>query len=389
MSKRKVVFITSTRADFGKVKPLIHAVDSSSDMEAHIFATGMHMLQKYGSTVHEIFKCDFDNIYLFNNSAINAGMDMSLANTINGLSCYINELNPSLIVVHGDRPETLAGAIVGCFNNILVAHLEGGEISGTVDELIRHSVTKLAHIHFVSNETARARLIQMGETSESIFVIGSPDIDVMLSEDLPSLEMAKQYYGIDFDDYYIFIYHPVTTELDQLERNIKTVVDALLASQKKYIVIYPNNDAGRDIIFNEYQRLENHTNFRVIPSVRFEFFLAFLKHCRAILGNSSIGIREAGVYGVPSINIGTRQTNRSANGSIIHVKEDSTEIRNALNRLRQHKIPKNFEFGDGKSTERFMRVLNSNHLWKICPQKQFVDLAHHKFNPNSFCNAKN
>jgi len=142
----------------------------------------------------------------------------------------VRENRPDLIVVHGDRVETLAGATVGALNNILVAHIEGGERSGTVDELLRHSVSKLSHLHFVAHEEARTRLRQMGELPESIFVIGSPDIDVMLADRLPPLEEVCRHYAVPFRDYAIFIYHPVTTELASLRRNIANTVGALRAS---------------------------------------------------------------------------------------------------------------------------------------------------------------
>src|SRR3972149_5514199 len=177
--RKKILFVSGTRADFGKIKPLIQQVKDSDDFEYQIFATGMHLLSVYGMTVLEIKKAGFDNIYSFINqdSAITSQMDLVLATTVQGLAYYVREYKPDLLVVHGDRVESLAGALVGCLNNILVAHIEGGERSGTIDELIRHAITKLSHIHFVSNNEARNRLVQMGEISSSIFVIGSPDID--------------------------------------------------------------------------------------------------------------------------------------------------------------------------------------------------------------------
>ena len=150
--KRRIVFLTGTRADYGKIKPLIEVLGNSEDFEVHVFVTGIHLLEKYGGTARVIMK-DFSNIYLYNNQSFNSKMEIVLSNTIYGFSHYIDEINPDLIVVHGDRPETLAGSIVGSFKNILVAHIEGGEVSGTIDELIRHSVTKLSHLHFVANES--------------------------------------------------------------------------------------------------------------------------------------------------------------------------------------------------------------------------------------------
>ena len=169
-------------------------------------------------------------------------MDRNLAKTIDGFSQYISHINPDLIVVHGDRVEALAGAKVGSLNNILVSHIEGGEVSGTIDELIRHSVTKMSHVHLVANNEAKKRLIQLGEFNESIFVLGSPDLDLMNESNLPSLKKVKNYYDIIFDDYAIAMFHPTTTEYKNVRVQAKSLVKALLESDTSYILIYPNSN---------------------------------------------------------------------------------------------------------------------------------------------------
>src|SRR6476660_8536687 len=204
---RKILFLTGTRADFGKIKSLIQILENSEDFEVYVFVTGMHLLKEYGYTLVEIERCGFGNIHTFYNHTHESTMDLTLSKTIEGLSAYVKTVNPDMIVIHGDRVETLAGAIVGSLNNILVAHIEGGELSGTVDELIRHSVTKLSHIHFVSNDGAAKRLIQMGEMKSSVYTIGSPDVDIMFSGDLPDLQTAKAYYEIEFDNYAVAMFH--------------------------------------------------------------------------------------------------------------------------------------------------------------------------------------
>jgi UDP-N-acetylglucosamine 2-epimerase (hydrolysing) len=372
--RKKVLFVSGTRADFGKIKPLIRQVKDSDDFEYQIFVTGMHMLSVYGMTVHEIQKAGFDNIYSFINqdSAITSQMDLVLATTVQGLAFYVREYKPDLLVVHGDRVESLAGAIVGSLNNILVAHIEGGERSGTIDELIRHAITKLSHIHFASNNEARNRLVQMGEVPNSVFVIGSPDIDVMLSDQLPDIEAVREKYEIPFREYGIFIYHPVTTEIEDLAAHIRDVVDALIESQMNYVVIYPNNDIGADIILNELKRLDGTPNIKLIPSMRFEHFLSLLKNASVIVGNSSAGIREAPVYGVPTVNIGTRQMNRFEYESIINVAYDKNAILEALGNLPQSVKP-SLHFGKGESAKLFFTQLNSKSLWETPRQKQFVD----------------
>ena len=375
MNKKKIIFLTGTRADFGKIKSLITILDTNQEFEVFVFVTGMHLQKEYGYTLIEIERCNFKNVHTYQNHTHETTMDLTLAKTIEGLSSYCKEVNPNLIVVHGDRVETLAGAIVGSLNNILVAHIEGGELSGTVDELIRHSVSKLSHIHFVSNDEAAKRLLQMGEIKSSIFTIGSPDIDVMFSNDLPSLEIAKKYYEITFNTYAIVMFHPVTTEANEMQEYAQNFVEALKNDKHNYIIIYPNNDLGSKYIIAEYKKLADSSRFRIFPSLRFEYFLTLLKNSKFIIGNSSAGIREAPYYGIPIINIGTRQQNRSLNADIINVEYSQKSIEIALQNIDLHKVNQTkVNFGDGNSAMLFEKVLKSNLLWKINHQKQFRDL---------------
>lgn len=372
---KRILFITGTRADYGKLRPLMEQVDRDPAFECHIFVTGMHTLARYGSTYDEIRKQGFTNVFLYLNQTADssAAMDIVLGNTIHGLAHYIREFSTDLIVVHGDRIETMAGALVGAINNILVAHVEGGELSGTVDELIRHAVTKLSHVHFVANLEAHNRLVQMGEVEDTVFVVGSADVDVMLSGDLPHLDDALARYDIPFSNYALFMYHPVTTDLDALPRYVDEVLAALTDSGWNFVVIYPNNDRGSEIILRGLRKLERLPRFRVIPSVRFEYFLTLLRHGRAIVGNSSAGIREAPVYGVPTINIGKRQLNRSNHPSIVHVDESRGEILEAMENLPTEVTPSMY-FGEGDSARRVMAALRGRKLWQAPRQKQFRDL---------------
>ena len=372
---KKIVFLTGTRADFGKIKSLLQILQNHEHFDPHIFATGMHMIEKYGNTVIEIQKCGFKNIYQFINHTTESSMDLTLAKTVEGFSSYINRIKPDLIVVHGDRVEALAGALVGSLNNIRVAHIEGGEISGTIDELIRHSTSKMSHIHYVSNDLAKKRLIQMGELEESIFVIGSPDVDIMFSETLPTLEVAKEYYEIEFNDYALAMFHPVTTEIDKLEDYAANFVDALLKDDTNYVVIYPNNDLGSETIFKAYERLKDNKRFRIFPSLRFEYFLTLLKNSLFMIGNSSAGIRETPYYGIPAINIGTRQQNRAHHDSIIHTDYKVNDILNGINIAQQSEpIKEDIGFGTGNSAKLFLDSLNNPELWQLSNQKQFLDI---------------
>lgn len=368
---RKIVFLTGTRADFGKIKALIQSVEDHTDFQPFIFVTGMHLLEEYGYTLIEVERCGFKNISTFHNHTDEATMDLTLAKTINGFSEYIKNVQPDLIVVHGDRVEALAGAIVGSLNNILVAHIEGGELSGTIDELIRHSVSKLSHIHYTSNDEAKKRLLQMGELEASIFTIGSPDVDIMFSKNLPSIEEVKQYYQINYSSYGVAMFHPVTTEIHEIEDRANQFVEALIESDKNYVVIYPNNDLGSKHILNAYKKLQGNSKFRVFPSIRFEYFLILLKKSDFIIGNSSAGVREAPYYGIPTINIGNRQLNRATSSKIINVPCEKTLILKAFNNLNTSSNELTNTFGKGNSAELFLDSLESSRVWTINHQKQF------------------
>lgn len=381
---RKILFLTGTRADFGKLKPLIQSVDTSDTFEVAIFITGMHTLSRYGYTLDEVYRAlpehrlrdGTRSVYVYHNQVVGESMERVLASTIEGLSRYLTEFTPDLIVVHGDRVEALAGAIVGALRNILVAHVEGGEVSGTIDELIRHAVTKMSHIHFVANDEAARRLLQLGERPETIHTIGSPDIDLMMSKTLPDLAEVKRYYDIPFDNYGVIIFHPVTTDLVDTERSANAIVDAVLESEREHVVIYPNNDEGCELIFNAWKRLEGNKQIKLLPSMRVEYFLVMLRNARYLLGNSSAGIRECPVFGVPAINVSTRQTGRSKSPCIVDVEGKRAQILNAMNSSwtdRERHAP-DLAFGIGNSAQLFLEAMAKESFWQVSTQKLFNDI---------------
>lgn len=371
---KRILFLTGTRADFGKIKSLIRVLQQDENFFVRIFITGMHMHALYGSTYKEVEACHFGHEYKYINHTSETTMDLTLAKTIEGISSYIKEFPVDMIVVHGDRVEALAGAIVGSLNNILVAHIEGGELSGTIDDLIRHAVTKMSHVHFVSNERAGQRLRQLGECSDAIFDIGSPDMDLMFSDDLPGLDSVKEYYEIPFEKYAIVMYHPVTTEYQMMDEHAGNFVDALLEDRHNYVVIYPNNDLGSNYILSAYKRLKDNSRFRIFPSIRFEYFLTLLKNADFMIGNSSAGIREAPAYGIPSVNIGSRQNKRSSASSIVNCGEETSEIRQAIAQVGEMQPQRTMLFGKGKSDRLFYEILKQEDVWRLPKQKEFKDL---------------
>lgn len=375
MSPKKVLFVTGTRADYGKMKSLMKILGENPATEPYIFVCGMHLAKTFGSTYTEVLQDKHKNVYVAYGLSQSQNGSVNLGNTISCLAGYVENIKPDMIIVHGDRMDAMAGALVGALNNIIVGHIEGGELSGTIDESIRHAISKFAHIHFVCTEEAKKRLIQLGEEESRIHVIGSPDIDIMLSDKLPSLEESLGWYEIPFQNYGILMYHPVTTENDTIGQKIKAVVDGVLESGRNYIVVYPNNDLGSEVILNEYKRFEGNPRFRVFPSLRFERFLTLLKNAEFIVGNSSAGIRESGVYGVPGIDIGTRQSGRYSTTHIKnlqHVEEDAKAIVEAIDRTPMHRWSSS-TFGSGNSTQQFNAILSDPKFWEIKIQKRFID----------------
>jgi UDP-N-acetylglucosamine 2-epimerase (hydrolysing) len=371
---KKIIFVTATRADYGKLKSIILTTQKFKNFNAHIFVTGMHNLTAYGNTYTEIRKDCVKNITIFKNQNLEESGEKIFSKTILGFSAYIKKIKPDLVMIHGDRIEPLACAIVCCLNNIKIAHFEGGELSGTVDEIFRHSISKLCNIHFVTNLIAKKRLIQMGELENNIFITGSPDVDLILSKKLPLLSVAKKRYNINFSSFAIAIFHPITTDVNNIKLYVRNFISALKASKDNIVLIYPNNDLGSDIIIKEYKKINN-KNILIFPSLRFEYYLTLLKNCKYIIGNSSSGIMEAPYYGVPTINIGNRQNNRANIKSIINCDYKCNKILKCIKKIAiNKKIKKIFFFGIGNSKKKILKILNSKKIWKLDNQKQFNDI---------------
>ena len=242
--------------------------------------------------------------------------------------------------------------------------------------MIRHSISKIANYHFVTNKFARKRLLQMGEKKNSIFVIGSPDIDIILSKNLPSIGVAKKRYGIKFDNYAIAILHPVTTNLGNLKKHTTTFVKSIIKSGRNFILIYPNNDLGQKIILKNYKNLNKNSNFKVFRSLRFEYFLTILKNAKFIIGNSSSGIIEAPYYGTPCINLGDRQKNRAKIKSVINCPFYEKKIINNIRKYENIKFNRIKYFGSGLSDKKFVNILKKNkNFWNNKTQKYFNEIS--------------
>lgn len=373
--KKKIVFISGTRADFGKMKSLMHLTQKEKNIKMDVFVTGMHLQKKYGYTINEIKNSNILNLIKYKNSKFLDTMDEILSKTISGFSSYIKQHKPDLIVVHGDRVEALAGAICGAINNILVAHIEGGEVSGTIDDSIRHAVSKFSHIHLVTDTNSKKRLIQLGENKSNIFILGSPDLDLMKSPFMPKIADAKRHYSIEFDKYSIVLFHPVTSEVHNLDFNTKELCKSLIKSKRNYVVVYPNNDHGSDLILERYKELKGKENFLLFPSIRFEYFLTLLKNSEFIIGNSSCGLREAPYFNIPTINIGSRQNNRAILKSVINCNYGSKEILYSIDLISKKPLKNKFnQKRTINSGKKFIEIIRGRKIWSISPQKVFNDI---------------
>ena len=371
---RKLLFVTGTRADFGKLEPLaLAAVEAGHHVS--FFVTGMHMLERYGLTKIEVQRTPGVDVHEFLNQRMDDPQDLVLAKTVLGFSDFLAEHRPDLVIVHGDRVEALACALVCATNYVRCAHIEGGEVSGTIDELFRHCNSKLAWCHFVSSEQAARRVMAMGEPADTIHVIGSPELDFHARPSGVTLAEVKTRYAIPFDDYGICTFHPVTSEQDTIGAQAEAFFSALEASQRHFVVILPNNDPGADHILAAIGRLPK-DRFRIIPSMRFAHFSELMKHAACIVGNSSAGVREAPFLGIPSLDVGTRQKNRATGTSITSASPlDGKAVAGFLASQWGARHAPDAGFGAGSAARRFVEVLADEAFWNHPFQKEFQDNA--------------
>ncbi len=374
MAARNILFVTGTRADYGKMEPLALAAKAQGH-RVTFFVTGMHMLERYGLTKSEVHSKGHFEVVEFINQRQGDPQDIILAKTVIGFSDYLKELQPDLVVIHGDRVEALACALVCATNYVLCAHVEGGEVSGTIDELFRHCNTKLSRIHLVSSEEARRRVVRLGEAESAVHVIGSPELDIHGQPSGVELAEVLRYYEIDSPDYGVCVFHPVTSEADSIGAQAEALFAALEASGRYFVVILPNNDPGSEAINAVIARLPRN-RFRVLPSMRFAYFSELMRNAKLIVGNSSAGVREAPFLGVPSLDIGSRQANRACAESVHGCTAfDGPAIASFLADNWGRRFERHTGFGTGTAADRFATLLAQPTTWAVPMQKYFVDEA--------------
>lgn len=369
---KKLLFVTGTRADFGKLEPLaIKAAESGYSVT--FFVTGMHMLERYGLTKEEVHANPRFEVFEFINQRIGDPLDIILLKTISGFSDFVKEFKPDVVMVHGDRIESLACCLVCATNYIRCVHIEGGEVSGTIDEQFRHCNTKLASDHLVSSEDARCRILRLGENKDSVHVIGSPELDIHARASGITINKVRERYQIPKCKYGVCIFHPVTSEVETIGEQARFLFEALKQSGHYYIVILPNNDPGAEYIVEQINSLSDE-QFRVIPSMRFNYFSEFIKNASIIIGNSSMGVREAPFLGIPSLNIGTRQAKRTTSISVRNIQAfEKSEISANIKSSWGIRYPRCDKFGKGNACEQFAKILDSGMLWSKPSQKYFSD----------------
>jgi len=371
MAKR-ILFVTGTRADFGKLEPLAIAARDVG-MDVSFFVTGMHLMPEYGLTKLEVARVTGVTVHEWENQTAGDPQDAVLAKTITGFSDFVRAHKPDLVVVHGDRVEALACALVCATNYIRCAHIEGGEVSGTIDEMFRHCNTKLAYCHFVSAESAARRVRALGEPEEAIYTIGSPELDFHAHPSGVTLNDVRARYDITFDDFGVCTFHPVTSEAATMGAQAKAFFESLAASGHSFVVILPNNDPGAADILDVIHALPK-DRFRLIPSMRFAHFSELMKRASCIVGNSSAGVREAPFLGVPSLDVGTRQNSRAEGASITAcAADDAAAIATFLQGEWGKIYPRDPAFGEGRAAQLFAEILQDPAFWSRGMQKNFQD----------------
>jgi UDP-N-acetylglucosamine 2-epimerase (hydrolysing) len=367
-----LLFVTGTRADYGKLEPLALGAQEAG-CRVTFFVTGMHMLEKYGLTKEEVHQKKCFEVVEFINQRDGDPQDIILAKTISGFSDFLQEHRPDLVVIHGDRVEALACSLVCATNYIRCAHIEGGEVSGTIDEQFRHCNTKLSSVHLVSSEEAKARVVRLGELPETIHVIGSPELDIHGRPSGVAMDEVRKRYDIAAGDYGICVFHPVTSEALEMGKQAEVLFQALIDSGYYYVVILPNNDPGSESILSVIRRLPV-DRFRVLPSMRFAYFSELMRNASAIIGNSSVGVREAPFLGVPSLDIGTRQFNRGIASSLVRCSAfDRKSIDYFLANCWGRRFERSESFGSGDAARSFVELLGRNAFWDRPMQKYFVE----------------
>lgn len=358
---RKILFTIGNRAHYARLKPIIEKLNELCEYKILVYDTAY-------SVMKDKLKCDiFSNNCVFINTFVPGGnlksMTKSVGKAIYLISDFFEDYKPDIVVVVADRYEIMAPAIVARYMNICLVHIQGGEITGTIDDTIRHTISKLANYHFVSNLSAKNNLINMGERDDHIFITGCPTIDIIKENDDKMLKFALEFwqeYGVQNIPKYIMVnFHPVTTEYLNNSNYIDILYKSIKKLDYKIVWLLPNSDAGSNKILKELEKIQTkQENIIFIKNLEPLKYLALVKYSNCIVGNSSVGIRESSFMGVPSVTIGTRQQNRDVSKNVVKCDMNSKQIEECIKyQLAHGKYKISYLYGPGNASVKISNLL--------------------------------
>ena len=347
MKKRKILAISVGRSDYDRYYPILNELNSKSNINLFLFISKTHLDKKYGRTglfIEKKFKILKGK---YTNLDFKKTIEDSLCQDLSILIKKIKEINPDLIVILGDRYEMLIGPIAAIPKNIPLIHFYGGAVTeGAIDELIRHALTKMSHIHLVATEEYKKRLIQLGEEKWRIKNIGVHELKIFKKESNQKVSELIKRYNFDFsENYCLLTFHPVTLELNKLKNQLNNLFSSVIKSNTKVVLTYPNADPNNDIILNFFKKkFKNKKNYLIIKNCGLKNYASIMKNASYVIGNSSSGIVEAASLKVPAINIGTRQKGKIKPKNVIDSGYSIKEITKAINTAMSNKFKKNLKY---------------------------------------------
>lgn len=360
---RSILYVSGTRADYGLMRHTLRMIDDSPDLDLGLLVTGMHLNEKFGLTVNEI-KADKLQIRGLVETDIASSSGQAMAKAIGQMVIAFTDMmateRPDIALLLGDRGEMLAGAIAAIHLNIPIAHIHGGERSGTVDEPVRHAISKLSHFHFVATDGARNRLIRMGEKAEHIYIVGAPGLDGIQTSAKQS--RAKLFAELTLDTQKpvaLMVFHPVLQNEDSLS-HARLIIEQLMAKSVQIVALAPNSDAGSEVIRQLLEEAAEKNQIKLAKHFEREKFLSWMATADLMIGNSSAGIIEAASFGTPVVNVGTRQNLRERNQNVTDVSGNAHSIADAIEcalHTPRHK-PDNI-YGDGDAAIKITGLLRS------------------------------